>query len=60
MNSSSINLIESIAFMNLITTYYEEFTVANIELLNQIGTGFKVIHIHETSKKLKMSWPTDF
>lgn len=60
MNSSCINLIESIAFMNLITTYYEAFTVANIELLNQIGTGFKVIHIHETSKKLKTSWPTDF
>lgn len=54
MNSSSINLIESIAFMNLITTYYEEFLVANIDLLNLTGTGFKGIHIHETSKKLEI------
>lgn len=53
-SSSSINLTESIAFMNLITTYYEEFLVTNIELLNVIGTGFKVIHIHETSKKLEI------
>lgn len=60
MNSSSINLIESLSLYEFDYNIYEEFLVANIELLNLIGTGFKVIHIHETSKKLKMSWPTDF